>query len=149
MGHNYYRNPKGRMIKLCIMFGSLCFSAYMLPKTLDKLGGSGVASILQPGGGISPEAQRMLGQGGVESLLNAERSAANGGAMVIMPSGTMSGEEYERMRKQAERMAPIRIVRGKPDAASEEQTGQAVAQEGTPTVDQLLELLEEQKKDGG
>lgn len=152
MSHNYYRNPKGRMVKMGIMFGSLCFSAYMLPKTLDKLSGSGLGSALQPGGGISPEAQRILGQGGIESLLNAEKNSIKqpngGGSMVIMPSGVMSGEEYDRLRKQAERMAPIRVVRGKPEAVSEGQTGQAVAQEGTPSVEDLLELLEQQK-DGG
>lgn len=150
MSQSYYRNPRGRVIKLCIMFGSLCFSAYMLPKTIDKLGSSGLESLIQPGGGISPEAQRMLGRGGLESALGAERastrpSSSGKPVVVITPSGTMTEEDYLRLQQQAQLVAPIKAVKGKPTEA--EQT-QADADNEEAALNRMLELLEAQKKGG-
>lgn len=152
MSHSYYRNPKGRMIKMGIMFGSLCFSAYMLPKTIDKLGESGLGSMLQPGGGIGADAQRLLGEGGIDGLLNAERQATKpSGPMVITPSGTMSETEYRRLQQRAQQVAPIRIVKGhKPDSESPNDSGtvQADAAGQDEAIQRLMELVEQQKKGG-
>jgi len=142
------------MIKMFIMFGSLCFSAYMLPKTLDKLGGSGLGSMLQPGGGIGPDAQRLLGEGGLDSLLGAEKASTNGGGgpVIITPNGEMSDEAYQRLVRQAQRQAPIKVVKGvqveKGKAAGETDIGAVASEDSADAVARMLELLEEQKKGG-
>ncbi|MCB9837770.1 MAG: hypothetical protein H6813_00385 [Phycisphaeraceae bacterium] len=157
MSTSYYRNPRGRMIKMCIMFGSLCFSAYMLPKTIDKLNDSGLGTVLMPGGGLPADAQRMLEKGGLDAALGAERaSIRQSGAkapMVITPSGEMSQAEYVRLQQQAQRTAPIRIVKGAPpepgEGAEPVQGATTDAGGDNAAVDQLLELLKEQQdKDG-
>lgn len=135
---------------MSIMFGSLCFSAYMLPKTIDKLGSSGVGSMLQPGGGLSPEAQRMLGQGGLDSALGAERASTRPSdsgkpVVVITPSGTMTEEERLRLQQTAQRVAPIKVVKGKPTEGEQART----SGEGEEAdLERMLELLAAQKKGG-
>jgi|GEM_PF-4922143 len=156
MSHSYYRNPRGRMIKMGIMFGSLCISAYTLPKTFEKIGGSGIESLIQPGGGISPDAQRLLGEGGLDSLLGTENESVkksnDGLPVVITPAGSTTGEAYQRLRRQAQQMAPIKVVGKKQDKGAGSGSGDdgaQVAQETETAVDRMLELLEEQKKGGG
>jgi len=161
MSNAYYKNPKGRMIKFAIMFGSLCFSAYMLPKTIDKLENSGLGSMLPGSGGMDAEAMKLLGQGGLDGVLNAEQSATkkSSGPIIISAGGISNGADYDRLKKQAGVLAPIKVVRGKPeqpasDSPAAEASDTAAAMPDLADIDtegaveQLMELLEDAKKDG-
>lgn len=161
MSHSYYKNPRGRMIKMFIMFGSLCFSAYMLPRTIDKLDNAGLGSLIPGAGEVDAEAAKLLGQGGLEGVLNAEQAATkkSSGPIIISAGGVSNGAEYERLKQQANVMAPIKIVKGKPNQPTEgTPTEQPLAAEDAMpnladidtdgAVEQLMELLEEAKKGG-
>jgi len=157
MSQTYYKNPKGRMIKVTVLCASLCMSAYLLPRTIDRLNEGGLAGLLPGGAGGVVDPGALLGGASLDGVLRAERESAKGSgsgeAVVITPGGVKSGAEYERLRREAERMAPIRVVKGVPDASQSVEsdapgTDQASAAEDHEALNRLRELIEEQKQKG-
>lgn len=135
---------KRTLIRMSLMLGSVCMTAWQLPMLLEKFD-----TITQGKGFALPTAVRASE---IPAGTPVAKPVQPGELVVFSPDGSkLTPEQAEALKKRAAAQAPINSVRQQPAPSAKPGAAGEPAQIGSPNpkVEELLKQLQEMQKSGG